>query len=229
MSQSWGKHVCTGSWDGKAHILTNIFLQKLRNETWWQITNFPLWRSHWIHMISYSLLNSKSFFSIFFPIKWEVTFRWCYTVNWITVAGKVVLVLICYNLWNLEWVSWEKSFLGTFLLQETRYFNSKTILSANTYIHINLYMPVHRHTHLHTCMYMHLKNCTYSLLFLEKKKILYKGKFIRSIDWSLFSLQLNCKRHMIQHPTASTSDMLILNTSSVKLKGFLVCFNLKVI
>lgn len=169
------------------------------------------------------------FFSIFFPIKWEVTFRWCYTVNWITVAGKVVLVLICYNLWNLEWVSWEKSFLGTFLLQETRYFNSKTILSANTYIHINLYMPVHRHTHLHTCMYMHLKNCTYSLLFLEKKKILYKGKFIRSIDWSLFSLQLNCKRHMIQHPTASTSDMLILNTSSVKLKGFLVCFNLKVI
>lgn len=55
-------------------------------------------------------------------------------INWTAVPEKFFFSFQ-YVLWGKEWVSWKKSFLGTFLLQIRGYFNSDDYITSS-YIYV---------------------------------------------------------------------------------------------
>lgn len=85
------------------------------------------------------------------------------------------------------------------------------------------------HTYLHTCIQMHLQNNTYSCLLLINRYSTKVKSCVTLIEVCFSCIKIQEACDATYYSLCATSDQLILNTSSVKLKGFLVCFNLKVI
>lgn len=142
LSQSYIKDACTLFWSTKKAKAKPTFSEtfsckSFRMKPDGKITNFLLWHSHGFHyMISYSLLNLKSSFTLFFSQENEKSL-WKDSMQSIEQLSQRSFFFFSfqYVLWGKEWVSWKKSFLGTFLLQKRGYFNSDDYITSS-YIYV---------------------------------------------------------------------------------------------
>lgn len=165
-------------------------------------TNFPLWSTT---VPVYNFLFTAAFQAFLLYRIFPEKIRNLSLLNDIMNLTKQLswnkMLFLCYTWWGKECILWNKSLLRTHKNKEGLSI-PKIILSAKLYIlHRNLYLPAYRHSFSHT--HIHALQKLYLLIFALVKQIFYEGKFLCNIDWSLLSLYLKSRKHVMQHPTVS--------------------------